>query len=406
MPTFTYQVRDEKGKKLKGELEAASEKALADRLMHEGYLVTSVKPGRRTKVPGPIGFLLGPRISMADLSMFYFQLGNMLEAGIPLLAALRAVTDQIDKRLLRRTIQDLGDLVERGETFSKALGHHPRAFPTVYRTMVEVGETSGNLDKVLRYVAELNERREELTHQVRSALAYPMVLMVASLAVVIFMMVWIVPAFTMIFTKAGIPLPLPTRLIYGLSLWMKSNFGWFLTGLAAGAVGLRFLLQTNVFKYYWDRFWLSLAVVGPLIIRVEISRWSRSVALMLSSGVPILKTLEVTRNLTENRLFQIALKEASNSVQKGETLAEYLKKGRLFPAAVVQMVSTGEHSGTLDKMLYKVANFYDQLVQRSFKKLTAVIEPIFILFMGGVVGFIMLSVLLPIFDMLELLQIN
>ena len=400
MPTFTYQVRDKEGKKLKGKIAAASEKAVADRLVNEGFLVTSVRPSFNFQGIGRVEFF-SKRISIADLSMFYFQIGNMLEAGVTLLTALRTVGDQIANASLRRTTTDLANRLERGERFSEALGAHPRIFPVVYRTMIQIGETSGNLGEVLRYVAELSERREELNHQVRSALAYPMVLMLASIGVLIFMIVWLVPTLTMVFSKAGVSLPLPTRMAFGFSMWTKSNWEFLLVGFAVIGIGLRFALRITAFKYYWDRFWLSAPAVGGVIKRVEVSRWSRCVALMLSSGVPILKTLEATRSLTQNELFCRSLENAYGLVQEGETLADTLSKGDVFPLDVIQMVSTGEKSGQLDKMLYKVANFYDKLVQRSFKKLTSVIEPFFILFMGVIVGFIMVSVLLPIFDMLK-----
>ncbi|OGX04623.1 MAG: hypothetical protein A3G87_08270 [Omnitrophica bacterium RIFCSPLOWO2_12_FULL_50_11] len=400
MPTFAYQVRDQEGKKRTGKLEGVSEKAVADRLMSEGYLVTSVRPAVAFKGIGRAEFF-GKRISIADLSMFYFQLGNMLDAGVALLSALRTAADQADNRSLRRTSRDLANRVEGGESLSDALGAHPKIFTAVYRTMIQVGETSGNLGEVLRYVAELSERREELSHQVRSALAYPVVLMFASIGVLIFMIVWLIPALTTVFAKAGVPLPLPTRMAFGLSLWVKSNWALLLIALAAAATGLRFGLRITACKYQWDRFWLSVPVIGILVKRVEVSRWSRSVALMLSSGVPILKTLELARHLTRNEWLRASLANVYRFVQEGEALAETLTKGAVFPPDVVQLVATGEQSGQLDQMLFKAANFYDKLVERSFKRFTSVLEPFFILLMGVIVGFIMVSVLLPIFDMLK-----
>ena len=400
MPTFTYQVRDEKGKKVTGELEATSEKALADRLSRDGYLVTSIKTARPF-FWAPILGEWGERVPMSEMTMFYFQLGNMVGAGVALLQSLRSAHRQIEHRTLKRAVADLADRVERGERLSEAMTRHAKLFPLLYRTMIEVGESSGNLDEVLRHVAELNEHREELIHQVRSALAYPVVLLLASIGVMTFMVLWLVPSFTVLFERSGIPLPLPTRILYGLSIWVKSHLIWLFGGSAALGLGWNFAFRFEAVKGSWDRFWLSVPVAGLLLRRIEIARWSRSFALMVSSGVPILRTLEVTRNVPQTRPFQAVLERAVERVQQGDQLAETLSWRGVFSDDVIQMVSTGENSGTLDKMLYKVAGFYDQLIQRNFKQLTSVIEPIFILFMGFIVGFIMISLLLPIFDMVK-----
>ncbi len=401
MPVFAYQVRNKEGKRVKGVIEAVSEKTAADHLLREGYLITTIKPARFSVLSND--FTLGlSHISSDDLTMLYFQLGNMVEAGVTLLSGLEAVESQIDNQSLKKIVQNLIIRIQGGASFSEAMSHHAKTFPLLYRSMIRVGETSGHLAETLRHVGELNEARAELEHQVRSALAYPMVLIVASIAVVIFMMVWIVPTFTTIFNKAGIPLPLPTRLIFGLSVWVRKNPLLLAGILIGGNLGFLSLMRLPPVKYHWDRFWLSFAAVGLLLKRIEVARWSRSVALMLSSGVPILQTLEIAQDLTQNLVFKEALANAYVAVQGGGKLADTLQKSQVFPNDVVQMVSTGENSGTLDKMLYKIANFYDQLIARTLKKVTAMIEPISILLMGSVVAFIMLSVLLPIFDMIKL----
>ena len=401
MPAYAYQVRDRNGKKLKGVMEAVSQRTAADNLLQQGYLIAAIKPNRPFTLSGDF-FSLSKRVSSDDLTMFYFQLGNLVEAGVPLLSALQSVTKQGECESFRKIVQDLSSRVEGGMSFSEALGCHERTFPILYRSMIRVGETSGNLAETLRYVSELNEASDELRYQVRSALAYPIVLMTASIAVVIFMVVWIIPTFTMIFEKAGIPLPLPTRIVYGVSLWLKSNPWLAVIFSAVLVIGSRLLVRLQVVKYFCDRFWLSVPSLGFLIQRIEVARWSRSVALMLSSGVPILQALEIAQGLTNNLLFRDVLANASTNVQAGGKLADSLMKSALFPADAIQMVETGENSGMLDKMLYKVANFYDQLIRRTLKKVTAMIEPIFILFMGGIIAFIMLSILLPIFDMIKI----
>lgn len=402
MPTFSYQARDSKGKKVRGELDAASEKALADRLNQDGYLVNSIRPAKNTVVfPGGLSWL-GGSISKNDLAMFYFQAGNMLEAGVSLLAVLRTIVAQAESARFRKIINTFLARIEGGESLSEAMSRFPKEFPALNRSIIQMGETSGGLGQVLRYVGEMEEARAELVHKVQSSLAYPVILILSSIAVVIFMMIWIVPSFTMIFDKAGVPLPLPTHVLHEGSEWLRVN-GWFLAA-ATGAVALliRLSLTVSFIRYQWDRAWLSLPVIGLLIKRIEVARWARGVSLMLASGVPILRSLEASQSLAQNALVSQAVNHTHRGVQAGGKLADTLGINGAFPSDVVQMVATGESSGTLDKMLVKVASFYDQLVVRSLKQLTDSIEPVFVLFMGGVVGFIMVSILLPIFDMIRL----
>lgn len=403
MASFAYQVRDREGRKVKGVIEAASERAAADRLSDEGFLISVIKPTALSNLFRNLSFL-APHISADDLTMFYFQLGNMADAGIPVLAALRATADQITSPTFKKIVSNLVGRVDGGASLSEAMSHSPKIFPLLYRSMVHVGETSGHLAETLRHIAELNESSSELRYQIRSALAYPMVLMVACMVVVTLMVLWFVPTFAAVFDRAGIPLPLPTRMIYGLSLWIKSNWLSVLGSLLAFVVFIGVLLRIPSLRYRLDKFWVGFPVLGLLITRVEVARWTRSVALMLSSGVPLLQTLKISQELVQNLAFQKSVKDAFIGIQEGKKLADTLQKGGAFPSDVIQMVSTGENSGTLGEMLYKVAHFYEQLIARALKRLTGAIEPAFILLMGCIVGFIMLSILLPIFDMLKLFQ--
>ncbi len=400
MTTFAYQVRDKDGKRVRGLIEAVSEKIAADRLSEQGYLINRIVTKKNLSLP----FLLSRRIPADDLTMFYFQLGNLLESGVPLLTALQNMLGQIEHQKLNQVVQRLIVRIQNGASMSEAMDEEPNIFLLLYRSIIRVGETSGHLSQNVKYIAELNEARSELNHQVASSLAYPIVLIVASFAVVTFMIVWIIPTFTAIFTKAGIPLPLPTRILYHLSQFVKTHPLLLIVSATSLIAGFKSLMHIRSFKYQWDRFVISLPYVGLLIKRIEIARWTRSLALMLSSGVPVLKALEISKLLTQNLIFKENYADAYTSVQGGGKLADTLRKNGVFPNDVIQMISTGENSGTLDKMLYKICNFYDQLIARSLKKMTSMIEPVFILLMGGIVGFIMLSILLPIFDMIKLVN--
>ena len=403
MATYVYKVRDTKGKQLKGSVEAVSERAAADRLTASGLLVTTIKPKQNLSLWTNLD-ITASKISADDLTMFYLQLGNMLDAGLPLLTALRSMQGQIDNRSLKKSVSEITRRIEGGESLSEGMSRFPKIFPPLYRNLIQVGETSGNLGYVLANIAELNESKEELNHQIRSALAYPIILILASVAVVVFMMMWLIPAFIVIFDRSNIPLPTPTRVLYALSLFLKSNWPVVSGLIVILFVGGKLLLRLHFVKYRWDQFWLSVPVIGLLTKRIEISRWARNIALMLRSGVPLLKALQISKSLTGNAVFEETLRLAPDSVEAGGKLAEAIQKNGVFPNDVIQMVATGESSGSLDKMLHKVSEFYDQLVTRSLKKLTSMIEPTFILLMGVVVGFIMLSIFLPIFDMIKIFK--
>lgn len=401
---FSYQVRDQNGKKISGMMEASSERIVAERLLAERYLISSIKPARFAGLRAALTAPASGGVHPGDLTMFYFQIGNMVDAGISLLVALDTVSDQMESAGLKKVVKDVMTQVENGSTFSDAMARHDKIFPLLHRSMVQVGEASGHLGNTLRHVAALQESQNELKHQVRSAFAYPIVLLVASIGVVVLMMVWIVPTFTAIFEKAGVALPLPTRMVYTLSTWMKANFLLLGGALAAAGIGIRMALKAPAVKRQWYRFLMKLPALGLMMRRVEVARWSRSMALMLASGVPILQALAISKNLTGNLLIQDALAEAHVSVQAGRKLADIFEKNRIFPKDVIQMIATGEASGSLDKMLYKVADFYDQLVTRTLKQITGMIEPIFIFFTGGMIGFIMLAILLPMFDMIKVVK--
>lgn len=405
MTAFAYQVRDKDGKRIRGILEAASERALADQLASKGYLVTRIKPQSFSPFASFSikNALLERSVSSDDLTMFYFQLSHMIESGITLLTSLQTLADQVENNKLNSVIKKLVKSIQNGSSLSEAMERESKYFPILYTSMIRVGETSGHLSDNLKYIAQLNEAKNELSYQVKSALAYPIVLMVASVGIVIFMMLFIVPTFSGIFTRAGVELPLPTRILYETSLMMKSHPLYLVVSVFAVLVGVRILLAIRIVKYFFSRLWLKIPIIGVMTKRIEVSRWSRAVGLMLSSGVPILKTLEIAKALTKNLLFEELYAETVIAVQSGNKLADTLSHGNLFFQDTIQMIATGENSGTLDKMLFKTAEFYDRLITRSLKKLTGVIEPFFVVFMGGIVGFIMISILLPIFEMIKLL---
>lgn len=400
MAQFIYKARDKSGKKVTGTTEALSEKTAADRLVALGYLPTEIKK-KSLSGSSAQGFSKS-KIHPDDLTMFYLQLSNMIDAGVPLLSAIQNMENQIEAPALKQIVKDISRKIEGGESFSSSLKYHKETFSSIDRSMIEVGESSGNIAQIFQHMADLTESKANLEHEIRSALAYPIVLMIASVAVVIFMMVWVIPSFQMIFERAGVPLPLPTRIIYSLGMFIRHHYILVVFAVIALVALLRILLRVPSIKYWWDSTIIRIPMLGHLLIRIEVTRWARNVGIMVGSGIPILDALSISCGLTQNVLFQEIYQLAVNNVQSGNRIAESLAFKKVFPNDVIQMISTGEQSGNLDKMLGKVAVFYDVLVKRSLKKLTSMIEPIFILILGGIIGFIMLSILLPIFDMIKL----
>lgn len=403
MPIYAYHGRDKDGRRVKGQIESFSEKAALEHLTAQGYLIAGLLK-RRDRASFLFRAQLWSPVSTTDLLMFFLQLQNMLDAGVPLLTAIESSAQQSGRSSLRHIAADLAKRVTGGSSFSQALRSHSSVFDNLYADLIEVGEASGTLPESLRRVGELIESRDELNYQIKSALAYPIVLMVASVGVIAFAMVWLIPSFAVIFNRTGVPLPLPTRVMYGAGMWLKQNFILLIGVLLFMFVFLKGLLHFERFRYIWDRFWLRFPMIGTLIRRIETGRATRTFSSLLSSGVPMLTALVFVQRTTSNLFFQKGLKSAREAIERGERLTDAFRSESLFTSDVLQMVDTGEQSGSLDKMLLRVAVFYDQLIRRTLKSLTSVIEPFFIVLMGALVASIMLSVLLPIFDMIKIFK--
>lgn len=401
MPLYAYIGRDRKGKKLRGLIESASEKTAVDQLLREGWLIAKIKLS--TGSPW-WRFRLENKVSSDDFVLFLLRLENLLEAGVSLFAALKTLATQAGSSKLRRLTENISEKVEGGQSFSEAASSAPDVFSDLDCQMIRVGETSGSLPQALRHIIILHEASEELRHKLQSALTYPAILIVACVGVISIAIGWLIPAFTVIFEKAGVPLPLPTRILNGVAMWMHSHSIFLFIASSVLIVAVRLFLQIERIKFFWDRAWLQCPQIGTLLKRVEIARWGRTTALMLASGVPLVQTLDTVQKIPSNFAFRKALADAFEHVVGGESLAVSLERAGLFPGDVVQMVATGEMSGALDKMLRKISEFYDELIARALKHLTGMIEPIFVLVMGGLVGFIMLSILLPIFDMIKIFK--
>ena len=311
------------------------------------------------------------------------------------------ISEQVENKKLRDIVNEVKREVEGGASFSSALAKHPRTFSKLFVDMVEAGETSGRLNTVLNRLALYAEQQEDLRQQVKNALFYPMILCIVGAIVVILIVSFVMPQFVVIFKKAGVPLPLPTQIFYGFGVAFKKF--WYLIFLIGWLVvaAVKMYGRTSTGRYQFDRLKLNLPVIGSLVRKLSISRFSRTLATLVDSGVSILQSLDIVRGVVGNQIIGDVILKARKSVEEGERIESELKKSGEFPPDMIQMIAVGEETGKLGPMLTKIAGFYDTAVGHSLKKLIALIEPVFIIILGVLVGFIMASMLLPMFDMIK-----
>ncbi|HBT46824.1 MAG TPA: type II secretion system F family protein [Peptococcaceae bacterium] len=399
-----YKARDASGKLIKGIIEAESEQVAGRHLRNQGLFIIELRPLRSE---GELNFLrpdyLRPlflkRVSRRDLALFCRQLGTMLVAGLPIVNALRTLSRQADNPRLKESIDRVLEDLQQGETLHRALSKSPKVFPPIMIYSAEAGELSGALDETLLKLADHFEREHEIQEKIKSAMTYPLIVLAVSLASIGFMITFVLPMFSNIITNLGVPLPWPTRLVLELGKFFRQ--WWFLLLAALGVAGYfawRWSQEEKV-RYALDRIVLRLPVFGRLKHRALLSQFSRTLGTMLYSGVPILQALEVVERTVGNRVVAEAIALAQEQVRDGKSIASPLAESGVFPPMVVEMVTVGEETGTLDALLARLAAFYDREVGEMAARLSSLIEPILILGLGAVVGLIVLSVLLPLFQL-------
>ncbi len=403
MPAYAYKARDATGKPVKGTMDAANKEELIDKLHKMGYMTTQVTeaiPG--IKIETVFDKLRG--VSTEDMIIFNVQFSNLISAGIPILNSLDTLAKQIENKRLKETVGDVARNIEAGDSFSDALARYPRIFSKLFINMVRAGEASGKLGLVLRRFAEFIEHQADLRQKIKGALFYPVILLFAGMAVTLFIVTFIIPQFAEIFLKAGIHLPLVTLILYKLGITIKHFWFSFILLAMVIILGVRFYAQTERARFLIDRVKLRLPILGPLYRKAAISGFARTLATLVASGVPILQSLDIVKEVIGNEVLGRVVGNVRTSVERGQSLSEPLKISEEFPPDTVQMISVGEETGNLEGMLNKISDFYDMSLGYSIKKLTTVIEPLLLVVMGCMVGFIMASMLLPIFDMIKILR--
>ena len=400
--TFTYKVRDQKGALVTGELVGDNADLVMAKLREMRYIPLEVKQ-KKAGLGREISLRPG-RVKLKDLAVFSRQFATMINSGLPLLRTLAILEDQTESTSLKKVVGEMRLDVERGTSLSQALGRHPKAFSPLYVSMAKAGEAAGTLDQVLLRLADTIEREVSLRHKVKSAMTYPIVVFVMVLLILAAMLLFVVPTFKDLYADLGGTLPLPTRFLLGLSEALRKFFLVFVAvGIGLGIVFRRWKKTSNG-KYRWDRFKIKVPIFGPLFHKTALSRFSRTLGVLSRSGVPILQSLDIVAETVNNEVVARAVKDVQVGVKEGENIATPLSRHDVFPPMVVQMIAVGEETGALDTMLEKIADFYDEEVTAAVESLTSLIEPVMIGVVGGAVGAIVISLYMPLFNIINLIR--
>jgi len=403
--TFEYAVRDRSGKIVKGRVEANNQAAVANRLREMGLAAVSISEvttsGLQTEVniPG-----LSNRISLKDIAIMSRQLATMIDSGLSLLRALAILAEQTESKPLAKIVTQVRNDVEVGGTFSTSLAKHPEVFPPLMINMVRAGEVGGFLDQTLVSIADNFEAEVRLRGKIKSAMAYPVIVLVIAILAVVGMLLFIVPVFADMFAGLGGELPGPTKFLMFLSGLLKWTIGPTVVALVVMAFWWGKHKNDRAIRERLDPLKLKVPVFGPLFRKIAVSRFTRNFGTMIHAGVPLLQALDIVGEASGNIVIERAAKDVQESVRRGESLAGPLSQHPVFPPMVVQMMAVGEDTGALDTMLAKVADFYDQEVEAMTEQLTSLIEPLMIVVIGGIVGFMVVAMYMPIFGVFDLIE--
>jgi len=416
MPTFTYTARDQNGKMQEGSADAENAQILARRLRERGLWVQKIDTGGggrdvKTKAKKATGLEMNqPRrkkrfgkVKAKDLTMFCRQFSTMINAGVSMVRCLAVLEQQAGSPNLKRIIREVAYSVEGGETLTRSLAQFPRVFNNLFVGLVRAGEVGGVLDETLDRLATFLEEDLKLKRKVKSAMTYPTIVMVLAILIVIGLVTFIVPKFIQLFKDFEITMPAPTQFLISCSNFMTNpvNDGVLIVTVILLVVGINRLKATKTGKKYYDKLMLKLPVFGMLNHRIALARFSRTMSTLMTSGVPILQALETVAGAIDNEVLSTSILDARSAVREGERLGEPLERSKMFPPMVVQMISIGEETGSLDSMLAKVADFYEAEVDALLESLTAALEPVLIVFLGGVVGFIVVAMFLPLVQIIN-----
>jgi len=395
MPSFTYVARDAgSGREIRSNIDASSEQAAIAALLNRNLLVVSIQEriGKR-------GRTSGGRVALVDLVVFTRQLATMIDAGLAMVQCLQALAEQSSNKVMRDVIKDICTRVEGGDSFSQALTKHPKVFTRLYVSMVDAGERGGLLAEVLARLATYLENTARLRKKVKSAMMYPVAVTVIAIAITIFLLVRVVPVFGDIYKGFGATLPGPTQFLINVSNVLKRYIIYLIPAAILLGYGWLAYIKTKAGREFWDRLKIQLPIVGSLAHKIALSRFTRTLASLVRSGVPILEVLAIVANTCGNVVMEKAIRAAAGDIERGDGISAALGKHPIFPSMIIRMMTAGEQTGKIDAMLERVADFLDEEIDTTLSGLTSLIEPLLIVFLGVVIGGIVICMFLPIFKM-------
>jgi len=403
MPVFAYEGRTASGEVRKGELEAADGEAARNRLRQMQISPTAVRAkgggGGSVNIKMPQFDFMKPKVTTKDLVVFTRQFATMIDSGLPLVQCLDIQSKQAANPTFRAELLVVKDQVEAGTTFAEALNKFPNTFDELFRNMIAAGEVGGILDTILNRLAQYLEKADKLKRQIKGAMMYPIIVVGVSLVVVAILLLKVVPTFEEMFAEFGAALPAPTQIVIDLSKWLQANFLFIVIGMVGIYVGVKQFYKTKRGEVVLDGLLLQMPVMGDLLKKVAVARFCRTLGTMISSGVPILEALEICARTAGNKVIQNAVEKVRTGISEGRSISEPLSEAKIFPEMVCQMITVGEATGALDVMLGKVADFYEDEVDQAVENLTSMMEPIIIVFLGVIIGGLVIAMYMPIFSM-------
>ena len=397
MPIFVYQGINSYGEKRKGKIEAVNLVSAQSQLKKMRITPSQVREAPKDLLAGLT--FLQPKVTGKDVVIFTRQLSTMIDAGLPLVQSLEILTKQQENSTFKKILQAVRTDVETGSTIAEAMKKHPVVFDNLYCNMIDAGEVGGILDTILSRLAAYMEKNMRLVKKVKGAMTYPVICLFISFVVISVMLVFVVPVFQKMFADFNSALPAPTQMVVNISEFAKGNFHLILGALFALSWTVKKINKTEKGKMKIDKLLLVVPIVGPLLRRVAVAKFTRTLGTMMQSGVPILEALNVVARTAGNKVIEVAVFRVTDAIKEGRPLAEPLEETGVFPSMVVQMINVGESTGALDVMLEKIADFYDEEVDQAVENLTAAIEPLMMVFLGGLIGGLVVAMYLPIFKM-------
>src|SRR5438309_11135748 len=397
MPVYTYRGTNRAGASVSGEMTAASKTDLQNLLKRQQITASKMsEKGREFNVP-----TFGGGIDAKELAIFTRQFSVMIDAGLPLVQCLEILASQQENKIFQKVLTNTREMVEGGSTLSAAMKASPKVFDPLYTNMVEAGETGGILDTILQRLSSYIEKNVKLQRAVKSAMVYPIGVLTVAGGVITLLLWKVVPIFATLFAGLGVDLPLPTKIVIAMSNFIGSIFGLLILIAIGGAIfGLKVWYGTPQGRFVLDSIVLKLPVLGMLMRKIAVARFTRTLGTLISSGVPILEGLDITARTAGNAVVERALQKVRKSLEEGKSLTEPLKESEVFPGMVTQMIAVGEQTGAMDAMLQKIADFYEEEVDAAVKDLLTALEPVMIVFLGLVVGGVVISMYLPLFSLI------